>query len=96
LARECMVDDAVQRKPVSGLNSLLTGKNTGKFAQFAPQRWLFRQNETQSRALLTLYPKIENRELCRREQGKLIQDQGISQPLPFRVMSASWSEADIL
>jgi hypothetical protein len=32
VARECVVDDAVDREPVSAPNSLLTGKIAGKFA----------------------------------------------------------------
>src|ERR1700726_3816942 len=36
--RDWLADDAVYREPVSAPNSLLTGKNTGKFAKPLPSR----------------------------------------------------------
>jgi len=39
--QDWLAEGAVQGEPVSPSNSLLTGENTGKFAQFAPRQQSF-------------------------------------------------------
>jgi hypothetical protein len=76
LLREGVPDDAVLREPVSAQNSLLTGKNTGKFTQFASGRQFFYQDKPDTPILPVTFPNIQNREFFRCEQGRQPRHQG--------------------
>jgi len=66
-----MVGDAVQCEPVSGPNSLLTGKNTGKFAKLGLRRaFVFVKIRSNTPVLPTNCRKSLNREFVEAEQGK--------------------------
>jgi hypothetical protein len=67
-----LADDPVHREPVSVPNSLLTGKNTGKFAKLSP--WLLGCGLLSGNS--AELHRIPNREFVMAEQGKWIHDQG--------------------
>jgi hypothetical protein len=84
---QTLADDAVQREPVSAPNSLLTGKNTGKFAKPRPSRRLHRFRNLDTPASSWSFPKESNREFWGRKQGNCCPEQGSlldppSGPLP--------------
>jgi len=92
--QDCMAEDAVTSEPFSGLNSLLTGKNTGNFMNFAgPFRPLVALNASfcaTSTARTNFLPWIE--------QGIIRGLSGNSKPLirelsflPLMSPGASWS-----
>jgi hypothetical protein len=64
-----MADDAVHGEPVSAPNSLLTGKNTGKFAKLGPSQLLPCLVVSVFRPLWPNFPKQSNREFWARKQG---------------------------
>ena len=79
-------DDAVHGEPVSAPNSLLTGKNTGKFAKLGPSQFLHCLVVSVFRPLWPNFPKQSNREFWARKQGSYYPEQGShsapSGPLP--------------
>jgi len=77
-----LADDAVHFQPVSASNSLLTGKNTGKFATVARRQVVVSLEYALFTGFSDESHKIQNREFCGREQGKGIRYQG-NPPAPF-------------
>ena len=58
-------------------NSLLTGKNTGKFMKLTSCSTHSHPNEPRIRALSTRFPAHRNREFSERKQGVQFSEQGI-------------------
>jgi hypothetical protein len=66
-----LADDAVRREPVSAPNSLLTGKNAGKFAKSGPRvAVVFVKDVPASRALPVNFLNRPNREFVGAKQRK--------------------------
>jgi hypothetical protein len=74
--RDWLADDAVHSEPVSAPNSLLTGKNTGKFAKVGPSQRLHCLVVSVFRPLWPSFPKQSNREFWARKQGSYCPEQG--------------------
>jgi hypothetical protein len=74
--RDWLADDAVYCEPVSAPNSLLTGKNTGKFAKLGPSQLLHCLVVSVFRPLWPNFPKQSNREFWARKQGSYYPEQG--------------------
>jgi len=91
-----MADDAVHGEPVSAPNSLLTGKNTGKFAKLGPSQLLPCLVVSVFRPLWPNFPKQSNREFWARKQGSYYPEQGSHSaqvgPSPAQITSGSGPE----
>jgi hypothetical protein len=72
-----VADDAVKSEPVSGQNSLLTGKFTGKLRIFGRSSRKSTPKSSMIQRLATEIPRQQNRELIRLMQGIGIAYQGI-------------------
>jgi hypothetical protein len=74
-------------------NSLLTGKNTGKFAKFEPSQRLHCLVVSVFRALWPAFPRQPNREFWARKQGNYFPEQGrplaSTGPSPSPIISAN-------
>src|ERR1700730_17145829 len=74
---DSLADETVVREPVSGRNSLLTGKLTGKFADSGLSVRFLRPVDQQIQGLAGKFPTQPNREFFEFEQGIESRDQGI-------------------
>jgi hypothetical protein len=72
-----LAGDAVHREPVSTLDSLITGKNTGKFIKVGLLQYPDCPDEPRIRALCTRFPANRNREFSERKQRMQFSKQGI-------------------
>jgi hypothetical protein len=88
LAADWLADDPVYLEPVSGPNSLITGKNTGNFGKLTYLRLRNSRIVPMQSGLLIQFPTYLNREFLKREQGSKSSQQGIWTALPcYRVVS---------
>jgi hypothetical protein len=91
--REILADDPVRGEPVSAPNSLLTGKNTGKFTKFGPSHRLHCLFVSVFRPFWPSFPKQSNRDFWARKQGSYYPEQGShsaqSGPSPAQFTSAN-------
>src|SRR5665213_362338 len=69
--------DAVSCEPVSGSNSLLTGKRTGNFANSRPIEGKGAANSAASTGLYEQIPYAIEQGIFSAEQGNFLRDQGI-------------------
>src|SRR6202035_3323541 len=78
--RDWVADDAVHREPVSASNSLLTGKNTGKFAKLGPSRRPHCLVVSVFRPLSLCFPEQSNREFWARNREAITQSREVMRP----------------
>ena len=93
-----MADDAVHGEPVSAPNSLLTGKNTGKFAKLGPSQLLPCLVVSVFRPLWPNFPKQSNREFGRENREAITQNREFIRPQvgpsPAQIISGSAAGAE--
>src|SRR6266487_2272319 len=71
-----LAEDAVSCEPVSALNSLLTGKITGTFAECGHPSQFSRSINAHIQSLTAEFPTQPNREFLDAYQGILFEEQG--------------------
>jgi hypothetical protein len=69
MSRRCVDDDAVGSEPVSGANSLLTGKFTGNFSILGPLPCGKAKKVSYNSAGYDEFPRWQNREIKLLDQG---------------------------
>jgi hypothetical protein len=73
---DCVAEDAVSCEPVSALNSLLTGKLTGNFAESGPPPRFFESDQRTHSIVYSRIPCATEQGISKRVSGKIFQGIG--------------------